>query len=127
MAAVYVAFEDEDRDTIQRQWEEFRLDVPLEIVHSPYRELVDAVESFLDELDARWDNDTVTVVIPEFVVGKWYENILHNQSALALKLALLFRPETVVTSVPYHVGKTPPPSPVASPTERPGGTQPPAP
>jgi hypothetical protein len=67
------------------------------------------VEAFLDELDARWDNDTITVIIPEFVLGRamagrWlFENVLHNQSALALKLALLYRPNTVVTSVPYHV------------------------
>jgi hypothetical protein len=68
------------------------------------------VEEYLDGLDAQWDNDTVTVVIPEFVVGRWYQQALHNQSALALKLALLFRAGTVVTSVPYHVGKTPPTS-----------------
>jgi hypothetical protein len=110
LAAVYVAFEDDDRDAIQDEWDSFRIDVPLEIVHSPYRELVDAVEAFLDELDARWDNDTVTVIIPEFVVNHWWQQALHNQSALALKLALLFRPGTVVTSVPYHVGKAPPPS-----------------
>ncbi|MEY2567549.1 MAG: hypothetical protein QOE35_2078 [Actinomycetota bacterium] len=110
LVAVYVAFEDDDREGIQEEWEKFRLDVALEIVHSPYRELVDAVEEYLDELDARWDNDTVTVVIPEFVVGRWYQQALHNQSALALKLALLFRPGTVVTSVPYHVGKAPPSS-----------------
>jgi amino acid transporter len=110
LVAVYVAFEDDDREGIQEEWEKFRLDVALEIVHSPYRELVDAVEEYLDELDARWDNDTITVVIPEFVVGRWYQQALHNQSALALKLALLFRPGTVVTSVPYHVGKAPPSS-----------------
>jgi amino acid transporter len=113
IAAVYVAFEDEEGDNLQRQWDDFRIDVPLEIVHSPYRELVDAVEAYLEELDTRWDNDTVTVIIPEFVVDHWWQQTLHNQSALALKLALLFRPGTVVTSVPYHVGKAPPPSPAA--------------
>jgi amino acid transporter len=102
LTAVYVSFEDEDSDQVQSQWEAFRFDVPLEIVHSRYRDLVDAVQSHLDELDDRWDNDTVTVLIPEFVVDKWYENLLHNQSALALKLSLLFREGTVVTSVPYH-------------------------
>ena len=115
LAAVYVSFEDEDRDAIQEQWEQFGIQVPLEIVHSPYRELVDAVEAYLTDLDDRWHNDTVTVVIPEFVVEKWYQQALHNQSALALKLALLFRPNTVVTSVPYHVGKTPPASPAHTP------------
>ena len=103
LAAVYVSFEDDDQADLQRQWEAFRIDVPLEIVHSPYRELVDAVESYLDDLEDRWANDTVTVLIPEFVVDRWFANVLHNQSALALKFALLRRDNTVVTSVPYHV------------------------
>lgn len=107
--ALYVAQEEADREAIQAQWEAFGIGVPLEITGSPYRELVEPVEHFLDELDQRWRNDTVTVVIPEFVLGrgvagKWlFENVLHNQSALALKLALLYRPNTVVTSVPFHV------------------------
>ncbi|MDQ3980832.1 MAG: APC family permease [Actinomycetota bacterium] len=101
--AVYVSYDDDDRESIEKQWDEFKLDVPLEIIPSPYRELVEPVERFLDDLDARWDNDTITVIIPEFVVGKWYEQILHNQSALLLKGKLLFREGIVVTSVPYHV------------------------
>ena len=109
LTALYIAQEEADRDAIQAQWDAFGIDVALEIKGSPYRELVDPVEEFLDELDARWHNDTITVVIPEFVLGKgvagrWlFENVLHNQSALALKLALLYRPNTVTTSVPFHV------------------------
>jgi amino acid transporter len=110
LAAVYISFEDHDREEMERQWAEFRMDVPLEIVHSPYRDLVEPVLRYLDDLDARWHNDTITVLIPEFVQRKWYENILHNQSALALKLALLFRENTVVTSVPYQVGRAPAPT-----------------
>jgi amino acid transporter len=106
LLAVYVAFEDEDREEMERQWEEFGFDIPLEIVASPYRELVEPVERYLEELDARWDNDTVTVVIPEFVLGRLFDprNLLHGQTALALKAALLNREGVVVTSVPYHVG-----------------------
>src|SRR5205085_407650 len=74
-----------------------------EIVYSPYRELVRPIERYIDEIDQRWNNDTVTVVIPEFVVSRWYEHLLHNQSALILKGKLLFREGIVVTSVPYHV------------------------
>ncbi len=103
LVAAYVAFEDEGREEIEKQWRAFQLDVPLEIIYSPYRELVEPVERYIDELDDRWQNDTITVVIPEFVVGKWYEHILHNQSALFLKGRLLFREGIVVTSVPYHV------------------------
>ena len=77
--------------------------MPLEIVHSPYRELTRPVLRFIDELDARYDNDIITVVLPEFVVGSWWSQLLHNQSALFLKGRLLFRKGTVVTSVPYHL------------------------
>ena len=103
LTAVFVASDEEEAEDMQRQWATFKLDFPLEIIHSPYRELVDPVEAYLEELDDRWDSDTLTVLIPEFVVDKWYTNLLHNQSALALKLALLDRPGTVVTSVPYHL------------------------
>ena len=103
LVAVYVSFEDEDREELEKQWRALQIDVPLEIVYSPYRELIGPIERYIDELDDRWDNDTVTVVIPEFVVNKWYEHLLHNQSALFLKGKLLFRENTVVISVPYHV------------------------
>jgi amino acid transporter len=106
LTALYVAYEDHDREAMEEQWRDFGFDVPLEIVTSPYRELPAAVEAYLDDLDERWNDDTITVIIPEFVAGRLFSptQLLHNQSAGALKLALLFRAHTVVTSVPYHVG-----------------------
>jgi amino acid transporter len=105
LTAVHVTLEDGNGSDVQRQWDEFRFDIPLEIVDSPYRELTPAVERYLDELDRRWQDDTVTIVIPEFVAGRLLSptQLLHNQSAAALKIALLFRKNTVVISVPYHV------------------------
>jgi amino acid transporter len=103
LAAVTVVSDDEERDRAERQWSERNIDVPLEIVYSPYRELARPVMRFIDELDARFDNDIITVIIPEFVVKHWWGHLLHNQSALFLKGRLLFRTGTVVTSVPYHV------------------------
>jgi amino acid transporter len=103
LIALYVSHDDADAEAINRQWHEFGINVELEIKHSRYRELAAPIIEYLDELDQRWHNDTITVVVPEFVVGKWYEHLLHNQSALFLKGRLLFREGTVVTSVPYHV------------------------
>ncbi len=105
LSAVYVSDNEDDRARIEEQWSRFKLDVPLDIVYSPYRELTTGVESYLDDLDGRWSDDTITVVIPEFVSGRLFSptQLLHNQSAGALKLALLFRPNTVVTSVPFHI------------------------
>jgi hypothetical protein len=103
LVAVTVVADEEEQARIAKQWDEYDIDVPLDIVYSPYRELSRPILRFIDEIDARWDNDIVTVLIPEFVVHKWWEQILHNQTALFLKGRLLFREGVVVTSVPYHV------------------------
>jgi amino acid transporter len=105
LLAVSIVTEEEEQERLEQQWEEHGLDITLEFVHSPYRELTKPVLRFLDNLDQRWENDTVTVLIPEFVVTRWWEQIFHNQSALMLKGRLLFRKRTVVTSVPYHVDR----------------------
>jgi amino acid transporter len=102
--ALHVAFDTEAAEHIAEHWTACDFDVPLDIVSSPYRELSRPVLRYIDELDARWGNDVVTVVVPEFVVHHWWEQLLHNQSALLLKARLLFRRGTVVTSVPSHVG-----------------------
>lgn len=106
LTALYVAYEDTDHDAMLEDWRAFGFQESLEIVASPYRELPPAVERFLDELDERWPGETTTVIIPQFVPHSPYAptQLLHNQSALALKLKLLYRPGTVVTSVPYHLG-----------------------
>lgn len=103
LAAVHVVGGPEEQQRIEEQWAQYRIEVPLEIVYDEYRALNRATLAFIDALDRRHDNDIVTVVIPEFVVRRWWEHILHNQSALFLKGRLLFRKGTVVTSIPYHL------------------------
>jgi amino acid transporter len=100
--AVTVVQEGNDVERVQEEWNGSGLGIPLEVLHDPYRDLTDTVEAFLTATDARWAKDTMTVVIPEFV-GRGWQNLLHNQSAFALKLRLLYRPNTVVTSVPWHL------------------------
>jgi hypothetical protein len=101
--AVTVVSDEEEQERVERAWSDRGIDIPLEIVHSPYRELTRPILRYVDELDARYENDIITVVLPEFVVGSWWGQLLHNQSALLLKGRLLFRKGTVVTSVPYHL------------------------
>ena len=107
--AVSVVTEEGDQERLERQWADYGIDVPLELVYSPYRELTKPILRFLDDIDSRWNHDCVTVLIPEFVVTRWWEQLFHNQSALLLKGRLLFRPGTIVTSVPYHLGRGQPP------------------
>ena len=103
LVAVSVVSDEEEQERLEAAWASFGIDVELEIVYSPYRELTRPILRFIDELDARWENDIITVLIPEFVVTHWWGNLLHGQSALLLKGRLLFRKGTVVTSVPYHL------------------------
>jgi amino acid transporter len=103
LLALSVVHDDEHADALQDQWDKFDIPVELRRVYSPYRELSGPVISFIDELDREWPDDIVTVVVPEFVLSHWWEQLLHNQSALVLRARLRMRPNTVVTAVPIHV------------------------
>lgn len=102
--ALHVAFDAQAEARIREAWSEYAFDIPLDVVSSPYRALTRPVLDYVDELDRKFEHDIVTVVLPEFVVHHWWDQLLHNQSALLLKARLLFREGTVVTSVPTHVG-----------------------
>ncbi len=102
LIAVSVVGDPEERDALDQAWAEHGLQMELHTIYSPYRELSRPVLRFLDELDAEEPDDLITVVIPEFVTSMSTQ-FLHNQSAFALKARLLYRPNTVVTSVPVLV------------------------
>jgi amino acid transporter len=101
--ALTVVRDGQRRDDVLRAWDESGIDLPLEIIEDEYRDLTEPIEDYLTRTDAIWADDTLTVVIPEFVVHRWWEHLLHNQSALVLKAKLLYRRNTVVTSVPWHI------------------------
>jgi hypothetical protein len=104
IVGLHVSDDRGEHERVQAAWEDIGFEIPLDIVDSPYRELVEPVERYLDRLEERWRPDRTTVLIPEFVVGvKRLSNVLHGQSGLALKLALLERPNTIVTSIPFHM------------------------
>ena len=103
LVAVTVVSDEEEQEKIEQAWSENQMPDSLDIIYSPYRELSRPILRFLDEIDTRWENDVVTVLIPEVVVSRWWEQLLHNQTALFLKGRLLFRKGVVVTSVPYHL------------------------
>lgn len=100
--AVTVATDDDDRRRIEQQWREHDVPIELHTVYSPYRELTGPIMKFVDELDQLYQDDIITVVIPEFV-SSWSTQWLHNGSAFALKAKLLHRPHTAVVSVPVHM------------------------
>src|SRR5215204_4215436 len=103
VTAVFITDDEGEIEQMRQSWKALGSDIPMVIIESPYRSLVGPLLSYLDEIDRQRPDDTLTVVLPEFIARHWWEQILHNQTALRIKAALLFRPGTVVTSVPYHL------------------------
>jgi amino acid transporter len=103
VTAVYVDFEEEATAKLREKWERWGAGVKLVVLPSPYRELTRPLLKFIKRLERQQCDDVITVVLPEFIPAQWWQHILHNQSSLLLKGALLFRENVIVTSVPYHL------------------------
>ena len=103
VTAVYVDFEEEATTKLRAKWERWGTGVKLVVLPSPYRELTRPLLKFIRRLERQCHDQMITVVLPEFIPAKWWQHILHNQSSLLLKGALLFRENVNVTSVPYHL------------------------
>jgi hypothetical protein len=137
LTALTVNIDDEATRSLQADWERHDLPVRLTILESPYREVTRPLIEYIKKLRADRPRDLVTVFIPEYVVGHWWEHLLHNQQALRLKTRLLFQPGVMVTSVPWQLASSaglahrayrpdgpnvppaPPPTPVAAADEVP--------
>ncbi len=101
--AVYVNVDPMMTDHLRRDWERWGQSVPLVVLDSPFRSLMEPFLEYIEQVDAERPDDFLTVVLPEFVPAKWWHHLFHNQRALLIKGALLFRPNVVVTSVPFHL------------------------
>jgi len=113
VTAVHVAIDMDDANKVREAWERWQKQLNEEeethliIIESPYRSLSRPLLAYIDTVHELFPDDTLTIILPEFVVAHWWENILHNQTAFRLKAALLFRPGIVVTSVPQHLRSRP--------------------
>jgi amino acid transporter len=103
LTAVTVNIDDKDTRTIQDEWERRQIPVSLTVVDSPYREITRPIIDFVKGIRRGSPRDVITVFVPEYVVGRWWENLLHNQSALRIKGRLLFEPGVMVVSVPWQL------------------------
>ena len=103
LEAVYVSIDDQATDRLLVDWDERRMDVPLKVLYSPYREVVRPIVDYCSEIRKANPRGVVAVYLPEYVVGRWWEQLLHNQTALRLKARLLFTPGVMMISVPYQL------------------------
>jgi amino acid transporter len=103
LEAITVASDDATTKALVQEWDDRNLGVPLKVLYSPYREIVRPIVEYAVQIRKANPRGVVAVYIPEYVVGRWWEQLLHNQTALRLKGKLLFTPGVMVTSVPYQL------------------------
>ncbi len=103
LTALTVNVDDAETRALQQQWERYDIPVPLTVVESPYREVTRPVVDFVKSIRRDSPRELVVVFVPQYVVGHWWENLLHNQSALRLRARLQFQPGVMITSVPWQL------------------------
>lgn len=103
VTAVYVDFNEDATQKLRDKWPHWGSGVELVILQSPYRSLTRPLMRYVEKVSRQTENQMITVLLPEFVPAKWWQHLLHNQSSLMLKGALLFKEGVIVTSVPYHL------------------------
>jgi amino acid transporter len=101
--ALFVDTDPAGTERVRDDWKKWGGDTALVVLPSPFRSLMEPLLEYIDQLQAEHPDDYVTVILPEFVPRRWWQHLLHNQRALLIKGALLFRPRVVVTSVPFHL------------------------
>lgn len=106
LEAVTVAVDQEETDKLEKEWNDREIPVTLTVLHSPYREITRPIIDYVRSIARQSNRDLITIYIPEYVVGKWWEQLLHNQSALRLKGRLLFTPGVMVVSVPWQLASS---------------------
>jgi len=103
VTALYINIDEEATNKLRGKWHQLGGGVELVVLASPYRSLVGPLIRYLDRRMKVHPDQMITVVLPEFIPSRWWQHLLHNQTSLMLKGALLFKPNVVVTSVPYHL------------------------
>ena len=101
--AIYVNDSTEQIAALRKDWNQWGGSTTLVVLESPFRSIMEPLLDYIDQVERERSNAYITVVLPEFVPSRWWHHLLHNQRALLIKGALLFRPNVVVTSVPFHL------------------------
>jgi hypothetical protein len=92
-------------ERVRERWKQWSMGIPLIVLKSSYRSVVKPLSDYLDDYLEKNPDHLVTVVLPEFIPTHWWHHLMHNQTALLIKTALLFKHGVIVTSVPHHLGR----------------------
>jgi hypothetical protein len=105
VVACYIDIAPRVTQRILGEWERYGMGIELKILESPYRSVTRPLLDFIEQERLKYPDSMTTVIIPEFVTARWWQNLLHNQTAIFIRTALAFKKRIVVTSVRYHLSK----------------------
>jgi len=105
VVAVYVSLHPGEEAKIRQEWEHYGMGIPLKVLDSPFRSITRPLIEYIDQVKAQNPEGVITVLLPEFVPKKWWQNLLHNQTAFIIRGLLHFKPGVVIISVPFHLQK----------------------
>jgi amino acid transporter len=103
LEAVTVLVDNQDTEDLKADWERLEIPIPLKVLDSPFREVTRPILDYVKNIKRESPRDVISIFVPQYVVGHWWEQLLHNQSALRLKSRLLFTPGVMVVSVPWQL------------------------
>jgi hypothetical protein len=106
LEAITVRVEEKETDELIKNWQSLEIPVPLKVLDSPFREVSRPILDYVKSIRRDSPRDVISIFVPQYVVGHWWEQLLHNQSALRLKSRLLFTPGVMVVSVPWQLVST---------------------
>jgi hypothetical protein len=106
LEAITVRVEDKETDELIKNWQNLEIPVPLKVLDSPFREVTSPILDYVKSIRRDSPRDVISIFVPQYVVGHWWEQLLHNQTALRLKSRLLFTPGVMVVNVPWQLIST---------------------
>ncbi|GAJ60237.1 APC family permease [Geobacillus thermoleovorans] len=103
ITALSIIFDEKDEQKLRQKWEKFYPDIPLEIIYSPYRTILSPLLEYITKAEKEAERAPVTVLLPQFIVKKWWHTFLHNQTAIILRFFLIMKKDVVIATLPYHL------------------------
>ncbi|KJE32254.1 amino acid transporters domain protein [Geobacillus kaustophilus] len=103
ITALSIIFNEKDEQKLRQKWEKFYPDIPLKVIYSPYRTILSPLLEYITKAEKEADRAPVTVLLPQFIVKKWWHTFLHNQTAIILRFFLIMKKDVVIATLPYHL------------------------
>jgi hypothetical protein len=103
ITAISIIFHEEEEQKLREKWEKFYPDIELKVIYSPYRTILSPLLDYINDVEKETKGSPITILMPQFIVKKWWHTLLHNQTAIILRFFLIIKKDIVIATLPYHL------------------------